>query len=144
MKSKIIPVNKSNVTRSRTKKEFLPIKLRRGENKEIFDKFSQRVLKLDSRFEMHPTAHYIGFKIGNKLVITITNRVSKIVVQLYRVKPEDLNDPEKRTSYRWKSFEYYHKHITQFEINNEDDFDYAMMLVKQVHMTFIKSNNLKF
>jgi len=33
-------------------------------------------------------------------------------------------------------FEYYNKHITQFDISSEDDIDYAMSLVKQVYKSF--------
>jgi len=106
--------------------------------KELFELLSQRVLELDSKIEIHPVKHYIGFRLNNKLVISILVRSSKIVLELLRVKPEDLKDPEKRTKYRKNSFEYYNKHITQFDINNEDDIDYAMMLTKQVYKRFIE------
>ena len=69
-------------------------------------------------------------------VSTLLFRTSRIVVELYRVKPEDLKDPEKRTRYRNKSFEYYGKHVTQFDIDNEEDIDYAILLVKQVYKRF--------
>ena len=104
--------------------------------KELFDEFSQRVLELDSRFEIHPVKYYIGLNIENKNVIAVKVRMSKLVLELLRVKPEDLKDPEKRTRYVKNSFKYYNKHITQFDISNEDDIDYAMSLVKQVYKNF--------
>ncbi len=104
--------------------------------KELFNEFSQRVLELDSRFEIHPTKYYIGFNIENKVVFNVQIRSSKILLELYRVKPEDLKDPEKRTRYRKKSFEYYNKHVTQFDIDNAEDIDYAIALVKQVYKKF--------
>jgi predicted transport protein len=104
--------------------------------KELFDEFSQRVLELDPRFEIHPVKYYIGFNIENKNVVAVKVRTAKLLLELLRVQPKDLKDPEKRTRYRKNSFEYYNKHITQFDINSEDDIDYAMSLVKQVYKSF--------
>jgi len=104
--------------------------------KALFDEFSQRVLELDPRFEIHPVKYYIGFNIENKNVITVKVRTTKLLLELLRVQPKDLKDPEKRTKYRKNSFEYFNKHITQFDINSEDDIDYAMFLVKQVYKSF--------
>ncbi len=106
--------------------------------KELFDEFSQRVLELDPRFEIRPVKYYIGFNIENKNVVAVKVRTAKLLLELLRVQPKDLKDPEKRTRYRKNSFEYYNKHITQFDINSEDDIDYAMSLVKQVYEEFIK------
>lgn len=109
-----------------------------SKSKELFEEFSGRVLELDNRFEIKPVKFYIGFNIENKNVITVKVRSSKVLLELLRVQPKDLNDPEKRTKYRKNSFEYYNKHITQFDINNEDDIDYAMSLVKQVYKKFVE------
>lgn len=104
--------------------------------KELFDEFSQRVLELDPRFEIHPVKYYIGFNIDNKNVVAVKVRSSKLLLELLRVQPKDLKDPEKRTRYRKNSFEYYNKHITQFDINSDEDIGYAMSLVKQVYKSF--------
>ena len=109
-----------------------------NKSKELFDEFSQRALELDPRFEIHPVKYYIGFKIDNKNVIAVKIRASKLLLELLRFKPEDLKDTEKKTRYRKNSFKYYHKHITHFDIKNEDDIDYAMLLVKQVYKNFIE------
>jgi len=103
--------------------------------KELFEVFSQRVLELDPRFEIHPVKYYIGFKIENKVVFNIQVRMSKLLLELYRVRPEDLKDLDKRTRYVKNSLKYYNKHITQFNIENEDDIDYAMSLIEQVYKT---------
>jgi len=104
--------------------------------KELFDEFSQRVLELDTRFEIHPVKYYIGFKIENTVIFNIQTRKSKLLLELYRVKPEDLKDPEKLTRYAKNSFKYYNKHVTQFDIKDEDSIDYAISLVKQVYKSF--------
>lgn len=104
--------------------------------RELFDDFSQRVLGLDNRFQVYAVSAYIGFKIDSRVILDVQGRTSGLLVSLYRVKPEDLNDPEKRTKYAKNSFSYYNKHVSQFSINNEEDIDYAMSLVKQVYKKF--------
>lgn len=103
-----------------------------NKSREIYDEFTRRVLEIDPRFEVSPVKHYIGYKIENKVVFNVKVQASKVLLELYRVKPEDLNDPENKTRYRERSFEFYNKHVTQYDINNEDDIDYAIFLVKQV------------
>jgi len=106
--------------------------------KELFDEFSQRVLDLDPRFETRPVSGYIGFKIDNKVLMEIMVRRSKLVVRFHRTKPENLKDPEKKSRYVKNSFSYYNQHLTDIDIKNEDDIDYAMLLVKQVYKKFIE------
>lgn len=103
---------------------------------QLFDTFSQRVLALDSRFVIHPVKTYIGFKIDNSNVISIYAHASKLILVFGRTKPKDLKDTEKRTRYWKNSFKHYNQHLTMFDINNEDDIDYAMPLVKQVYKRF--------
>lgn len=104
--------------------------------KELFEAFSRRVLEIDSRFEIHPVKYYVGFNIDKTVVFNINVRMSKLLLELYRVQPNDLKDPEKRTRYVNNSFKYYGKHVTQFDIENEDDIDYAILLVKQIYKRF--------
>ena len=114
------------------------LKLNRTVAKGLFDEFSQRVLELDSRFEIKPVKDYIGFNIDGKNVIALKVRISKLLLELLRVKPEDLKDPEKRTKYQKNSFKHYNKHITNFYIENEEDIDYAIPLIKQVYKKFVE------
>lgn len=107
--------------------------------KDLFEEFSQRVLEFDPRFEIHPVKYYIGFKIENTVIFNIQTRKSKLLLELYRVRPEDLRDPEKLTRYAKNSFKYYNKHVTQFDIKDEDSIDYAMTLVKQVYKKFTEN-----
>lgn len=106
------------------------------EARELFEILSQKIINLDSRFDIHPVKFYIGFNIDNKNVVAVKARSSKLLLELLRVMPKDLIDPDKRTRYIKKSFEYYNKHITQFDIVNNSDIDYAMFLVRQVYEKF--------
>lgn len=104
--------------------------------KALFETMSQRILELDSRIEISPTKNYIGFKIDKSVVVALVTRSSKLVLDLPRVQPNDLKDPENRTKYVQGSFERWHKHLTRFNIKSEEDIDYAMMLSRQVYKKF--------
>lgn len=65
--------------------------------KSLFEIFSQRVLELDSKFEIHPVKQYVGFNIDGKNVIAVKPQASKLLLELFRVQPQDLKDPEKKT-----------------------------------------------
>lgn len=108
------------------------------ESKEIFDDLSERIVALDPNIKLMPQKVYVGCKIGNFNVVDLKPYKSFVEVHLLRVKPEDLNDPEKRVTYQQFSMEYYNKHVSLFRVNNLEDIDYALMLVKQVYKNFIK------
>ncbi len=112
------------------------IKSNWSKSRELFDEFSQRVLELDTRFETKPVKSYIGFRIGNKNVINVKPRSSKVVIEFLRTQPQDLKDPEKRVTYFKNSFKYYNQHVSLFSVENEDDIDYGISLVKQVYRKF--------
>lgn len=104
--------------------------------KDLFNTLSQRILELDSRIEVNPTKNYIGFKIDNSNVVALITRASKLVLDLPRVQPKDLKDPEGKTKYVEGSFERWNKHLTKCDIENEEDMDYAMTLIRQVYKKF--------
>lgn len=108
-----------------------------NESRELFDTFSQKVLEIDSKFEIRPVKSYIGFSIDNRNVIDVHVRKNKLFLELLRVRPEDLKDPEKKVSYMKNSFKFYNKHVSFLDVNNnEESIDYAMFLIKQVYKKF--------
>lgn len=106
--------------------------------KALYDLFSERMLELDPRFMINPKKVYIGFNIDGKNVVNIQPKAAKILLDLLRVQPQDLNDPEKKTRYMNNSYDWYHQHVTQFDIKNEDDVEYAIVLAKQVLKRFFQ------
>lgn len=104
--------------------------------KVLYEVMSQRILELDSRIEITPTKNYIGFKIDKSIVVALNTRSTKLILDLPRVQPEDLRDPDGRTKYVKGSFENWNKHLTRFEVENEEDIDYGMMLARQVYKNF--------
>lgn len=99
----------------------------------LFDTLTERILDIDTRFEVHPTKFYIAFTIEGKNVIQVTPKISKITLDLLRAEPKDLKDPEHRVSYMNNSFKWYSQHVSQFDIKDEEDIDYAISLIKQVY-----------
>lgn len=106
--------------------------------KTFFEMISQKILEIDPEFEIHPVKNYIGFNINAKNVVAIKTQASGLLLELLRVKPEDLKDPEKKVRYVNTSFEHWGKHVSRYNIETEDDIDYAMMLIKQVYKKFIE------
>jgi len=102
----------------------------------LFDALSERIMEIDARLLIHPTKFYIAFTIEGKNVIQVTPKVSKITLDLLRVEPKDLKDPENRVSYMNNSYKWYSQHVSQFEIKNEEDIDYAISLIKQVYKKY--------
>jgi len=104
----------------------------------LFDIFVQRMIEQDPRFELNPRKQYVGLNINGKNVVNIKPQASKVLLEILRVQPQDLKDPDNKTRYMKNSFEYYHQHVTQFDIKNEDDVDYAVALTKQVLKQFFE------
>ncbi len=102
-------------------------------SREMFDIIDERLLSIDPNLRKDPKKVYIGYKIGNMVLWDIVTSKNALTLELYRVKPEELNDPEKRTRYQPNSFKYFNKHVTQFKIEKEEDIEYAIMLAKQVY-----------
>lgn len=106
------------------------------ETRELYEEVRERIMSLDSRIEENAVSPYIGYKIWNKVLVSITTRKSKIRLELLRVKSTDLNDPEKKTKDVEWAMEMWHKDVTTYNINNRDDIDYWIMLVKQILKKF--------
>lgn len=112
-----------------------------GEIKEIFSKLSKKVFEIDGNITPHPTKEYIGYAVNGKILAAIKFKRDYLIIELYRVQPEDLNDPKKMVEYIPFSFEYHNKHISRFEIKSDESINYALDLIRQVYgITFNKSN----
>ena len=102
----------------------------------MYEKVSEKIMSLDNRIEEKIVRPYIGYKIGNKICVALHVYKSKIELELLRVEPKDLKDPEKKVFYQKNSMEFYNKHVSVFSINTEDDIEYWIMLTKQILKKF--------
>ena len=105
-------------------------------SKNLYEEFQNKLLALDSRIQPDPKKKYIGFKIGSKVVIAVSVLQSKLKLQLYRVEPSDLIDPNNKVKYKSNSFEDFNKYISMFDIVTIEDVDYGIGLSKQVIQKF--------
>ncbi len=104
--------------------------------RELYDELREKILSLDSRMEEKAVSPYVGYKIWAKVAISIKIQKSKIVLELLRVKPSDLNDPENKTKEVEWAMRMWNKDVTHYYISNRDDIDYWIMLAKQVVKKF--------
>ncbi|MDQ7009916.1 MAG: DUF5655 domain-containing protein [Candidatus Gracilibacteria bacterium] len=105
-------------------------------SRELYEEIKEKIINLDSRINEFPVKNYIGYKIGNSVSVSLIIQKSKIVLELLRVKPTDLNDPNALTINVDGAMSRWNKHVSKFNVNNSDDVDYGIMLVKQVLKKF--------
>lgn len=108
-------------------------------SKELFEEISNKILEFDSRIKEKPNQFYIGYQIDRKNIVYIKIQQSKIIINFTRTQPKDLDDPKKKLKYRENSMRYWNQHISELDINNKKDIDYAVFLIKQAYNKFIKN-----
>ncbi len=106
-------------------------------SRELFEKFRIQVLDIDLRIEEKPKKLYIAYQIERKNIIGVRIGQSKITINFTKTQPDDLVDPKNKLRYRENSFRNFNQHISDLEIRNEDDIDYALMLIKQTYKRFV-------
>lgn len=95
-----------------------------------------KIFTLDPRFKENPRAPYIGFMLGEqfgtKTVIYVLIRTNKLRLHIPKIRPEDVNDPQRKLRYRQGSFESKNTPESELYVNTEQDADYAMFITKQL------------
>jgi predicted transport protein len=87
--------------------------------------------------KVHPVKAYISFQLGNSNIVYLKVRQSKLLIELARTRPEDLTDVENKARYKENSFQRFNQHVTQLDLVNEEDIDYAVGLIRQVYKRFV-------
>ncbi len=106
------------------------------ESRDLYDELKEKILSIDWRLEERPVKNYIWFNISRSNVVAIKVHKSKIWFEILRVKPEDMNDPEKKLVYVENSMKYWNKHVSKMDIENSENIDYAVFLTKQILKKF--------
>jgi len=109
-----------------------------GNSKELFENLRSKILEVDSRIEEKANKFYIGYQIDRKNIICVNIQQSKIIIDFTRTQLKDLDDPKKKLRYRKNSLKYWNQHISELDIKNQSDIDYAMLLIRQAYNRFIK------
>ena len=95
---------------------------------ELYEKFKKAILNLADGIEVIPKKHYIAFKKGSNITdISILKKSLKIFIN---AKTGQLDDPKKigqdvSSIGHWGNGDY------QVQIENDDDMEYIMSLIKQ-------------
>lgn len=108
----------------------------KGEIFDLVQEVRRRILEYNATFEEKATKRYVGYKINGKNIVGLDSSEGNLRITFTRTKPEDLNDPEGKTSLRNKSFEHYNQYMTNMLVTSPSDIDYAMSLLKQVLKRF--------
>lgn len=103
-----------------------------GESRQVFEKARSEILQIDPRISDKVNKNHLVFGIGHKKFCTLVPYKSKVVLDMHRTHPDNLDDPDKKVIYHERSPEYYGQHISHFTITSEDDISYAIYLAKQV------------
>ena len=106
--------------------------------KEIFDILNEKILELDPNIKVDPKRHYIGYKINQWNVVSVSVYKEWLQVDLARTKPEEVTDPEHKVKLIENSMKYYGQNISYIRLSSTEDIDYAFMLIKQVYKRFLE------
>ncbi len=107
-------------------------------SREIYDELIERLLALDTRMEVSPQKNYIGLKIDRLVVLALKIYKSKVDLQLYRVTPKDVKDPDNKVSYVEGSMDRWNKHVSIYPMSEgtEEEYQYAASLASQLLSKF--------
>ncbi|MGH1433807.1 MAG: DUF5655 domain-containing protein [Lewinella sp.] len=101
-------------------------------SRELYEELKEQLLDLDERLDENIVKAYIGFKIGAKVVVGVKVHKSKLVIEFFRVRPQDLQDPEGRLREMKNAMKHYNKYVSMMDVSSSDDIQYAMLLVRQL------------
>jgi predicted transport protein len=104
-----------------------------GATKELYEELKARILKLDDQLHPHVTKTYISFRHGEnwRNIFSVIFRTNKLRLELFRTRPGDINDPEKKLIYIKESVQWYNQHVSYLEVTNVKELDYAVYLLQQ-------------
>lgn len=101
--------------------------------RETYNELHERIMETAPSLSVVYTKHYIGYKIDQQRVFSISFFKAGPCVTFQRAKPEAFKDPEKRVTYVTNSLKSFNQDMSNFLLNKvkEDDIEYALMLIKQ-------------
>lgn len=112
-------------------------------SKSLYEELSSRILDLDSNFVESPQKGYIGYKLSNKIIVAIVPQKNRIILELNRTQPQDVDDPRGLVEYIPKSLENKNRHMSRIYIEDTGIINYAISLVEQVYKHYKEPNKNK-
>ncbi|MCA9346686.1 hypothetical protein KC960_04300 [Candidatus Saccharibacteria bacterium] len=101
--------------------------------REEFEKLSQAILDLDVDIRETAKSAYINYWYKHKAFAYLHPRKERLIVDLNRTLPEDLDDPKGMVRYLEKSMAYKNRNVSQISIRKSSDIPYAISIIEQVY-----------
>jgi predicted transport protein len=91
-----------------------------GATKVLYEELRRRVLKLDDQLHTHVTKTYISFRQGEnwRNIFSVAFRTNKLRIELFRTRPGDVMDPEKRVTYIKESMQWWNQTELAFNMKS--------------------------
>jgi predicted transport protein len=106
----------------------------------LYDELIENIRTLDASLSEDPKKNYVGIKLGTdwRVLFYINQFKGGMRVDIARLQPKDILDPENRLQYNEKSFQHKNQHISSLFLNSSDDIEYAMSLIRQAYKKHVK------
>ena len=109
-----------------------------GKSRELFDVLREKISGIGN-FDEVATKAYIGYQINRWNIFVIIPQKKKLKIELNRSQPKDIKDPDKIVLYYEYSIKNWGQHISYFYLENPEQIDYAIYLIKQVYEKFLNT-----
>jgi predicted transport protein len=113
------------------------------ESEDIYEALRDQIFNIDNKFQEVPTKVYIGFKIGTNVLFAVNVRKTKLEIHLYRIRPDDIKDPQNKLEHINNSMKYWNKHVSRFFVKSLDDINYSVYLIKEAYKNLVDNNYKK-
>jgi predicted transport protein len=112
-----------------------------GSARDLYQALRERILKLDADLVVHARKHSVAFRVPDnwRNIFAVHFRTNKLRIELMRTKADDLNDPERKVAYIEDSPKRWNQHISQFDVGDVTELDYAVYLLQQAIERFKKA-----
>lgn len=110
----------------------------------LYATLKEQISLIDENLTPYPTQNYIGFRLLDNWRVIFNIQKSwrgqaegrGLALTFTRSQPKDYKDPEKKLEYVSNSMKSYNQHLSKMYIFDEDDVEYASLLLKQAHDRF--------
>jgi len=102
----------------------------------LYEQFREQLITAFPNLQENPRGKYIGFSFGSNgsdTLVYVHPKSSWIWLDIPRIVPDDVNDISGRLHYKEGSLENKNTPVSQFKIQTEEDFDYAIPILREVY-----------
>lgn len=111
------------------------------DSRDLYEMLRDKLMQWEPTLNENSRRRYIGFSFrenGNDTLVYVYAQKNGLKIIIPRVRPENVTDPLKKLSYRENSLEHSNTPESVANIDNEEDIDYMLSILKQVRKLFFK------